>query len=86
MKKKKKITIKVCMGSSCYARGNAANLEFIENFIKEHHLEANMEIFGGRCENRCAEGPNVIINGEVCKFASKENLEKVLNKYVTQQV
>lgn len=86
MTQNEKITIKVCMGSSCYARGNASNLEFIENYIKEHHLEANMEIFGGRCENRCAEGPNVIINGEVCKFASKENLEKILSKYVTQQV
>ena len=37
------ITIKVCMGSSCFARGNAANLDFIENFVKEHGLDAKIE-------------------------------------------
>lgn len=34
------ITIKVCMGSSCFARGNAANLDYIENFVKENGLDA----------------------------------------------
>ena len=34
-----KLNITVCMGSSCFARGNAQNLEFIENFIKENYEE-----------------------------------------------
>ena len=36
--------IKICMGSSCFARGNNENLEIIETFIKENNLEAKMYI------------------------------------------
>ena len=74
------ITIKVCMGSSCFARGNASNLDFIENFIKEHNLDAKVEVIGSRCENKCASGPNVIINGECISSASHINLENALKK------
>ena len=31
--------ITVCMGSSCFARGNDQNLEFIEKYIKENGVE-----------------------------------------------
>ncbi len=77
-----KISIKVCMGSSCFARGNAANLDYIENFIKEHGLDAKIEVIGSRCENKCATGPNVIINGECISSASTINLETALKKYL----
>ena len=28
--------ITVCMGSSCFARGNATNLDIIEKYLREH--------------------------------------------------
>ena len=31
-----KHNIKVCMGSSCFARGNLDNLNFLESYIKEN--------------------------------------------------
>jgi NADH:ubiquinone oxidoreductase subunit E len=58
-----KIEIIVCMGSACFARGNSQNLEYIENYLKEHKLEATVGISGSRCEGKCAEGPNIIVNG-----------------------
>ena len=76
------ITIKVCMGSSCFARGNAANLDFIENYVKENGLDAKIEVVGSRCENNCAVGPNVIINGENCEAASPVRVESILKKYL----
>ena len=53
-----KHNITVCMGSSCFARGNQQNLETIENFIKENGLEAEIELSGSRCEGKCVTGPN----------------------------
>ena len=41
---KRKIVI--CMGSSCFARGNEENLRVIEDFLKSNHLEADVLIFG----------------------------------------
>ncbi len=58
-----KLEITVCMGSSCFARGNDQNLEFIENYIKQNGLEADIDLSGSRCSGNCAEGPNITING-----------------------
>ena len=34
------------MGSSCFARGNDENLDFLEQYIKENNLEAEIEVIG----------------------------------------
>lgn len=53
--------ITVCMGSSCYARGNANNVELIQTWLRQRGLEANVELGGTLCEGRCREGPIVRI-------------------------
>ncbi len=73
-------TIKICMGSSCFARGNDQNLEFIEKYIKENNLEAKIEITGSRCENICAKGPNIIIDGVNYYGVDKIKLEELLKE------
>lgn len=70
--------ITVCMGSSCFARGNDQNLEFIEKYIKEKGLEAEIELAGNRCEGKCATGPNIIIDGVEYTEMNEEKLEKIL--------
>ena len=76
-----KLTISVCMGSSCFARGNAANLEFIENYIKENGLEADIDLLGSRCEGKCVTGPNVFINGVQYTEVDENKLEQVLASF-----
>jgi len=78
-----KINITVCMGSSCFARGNQENLNFIENFIEKHNLEADIELAGTRCENKCAKGPNVIINNVEYNGVTTEKLETILSELVS---
>lgn len=68
------------MGSSCFARGNQENLAFIEAFIQEHNMDAEIDLAGTRCENRCAHGPNVIINDVEYNSVNEEKLEKILTK------
>lgn len=73
-----KYTITVCMGSSCFARGNDTNLAFLEDYIKENNLDAQIELAGTRCEGKCASGPNISINGVEYNNVSVENLEEIL--------
>jgi NADH:ubiquinone oxidoreductase subunit E len=73
------IKITVCMGSSCFARGNAENLAFIENFIKENNLDAKIDLCGSRCENKCAIGPNIIINEKPYQEVDIDKLVNILN-------
>lgn len=77
-----KINITVCMGSACFARGNAENLAFIEQFIKEKDLDAQIELCGSRCENKCAIGPNIVINNNSYQEVDIEKLTTILNEIV----
>lgn len=75
-----KIEIVVCMGSSCFARGNAQNLELIENYIKENNLNAKIELSGSRCEGKCAEGPNIIVNGIEYAQVNEEKIFEIFKE------
>ena len=61
---KDRLKIAICMGSSCFARGNGDNLNVIEEFLKTNEIEATVDLAGSRCEGCCAEGPNVVVGGQ----------------------
>jgi NADH:ubiquinone oxidoreductase subunit E len=71
--------ITICMGSSCFARGNELNLKIIEQYLKEKGLDAEIKLSGSCCEGNCAEGPNIMINGEIFQGVEKETLIDLLN-------
>ncbi|MCH3917765.1 MAG: NAD(P)H-dependent oxidoreductase subunit E [Spirochaetia bacterium] len=58
-----KVHVDLCMGSSCFARGNSQALANLESYIKENHLEDKVELVGHLCMNACSSGPNVRIDG-----------------------
>jgi NADH:ubiquinone oxidoreductase subunit E len=68
------------MGSSCFARGNATNLELIETSIKEKKLDACIELRGSRCEDKCSDGPNIEINGRLYNHLDSGSLTDILNE------
>jgi len=57
--------ITVCMGSSCFSRGNNHNVEIIERFLQERNFITRVEIRGCLCDGHCKEGPNIRINDEL---------------------
>lgn len=59
----KRITVELCMGSSCFARGNSEILQAVENFLAEKGLSDSVELVGHLCLGRCKEGPNLRIDG-----------------------
>lgn len=75
-----KHTITVCMGSSCFARGNQENLDFIEDYITKNNLDAKIELAGSRCEGKCATGPNIVIDDNFFTEVTKEKLEQLLKE------
>lgn len=74
-----KINITVCLGSACFARGNEDHLEYIEDYVAEHNLDAKIEISGSRCEGKCADGPNIIINGKLYNNMTGVKLKEILD-------
>ena len=78
MKKKREITL--CMGSSCFVRGNARSLEVVRSFLKEHDLEAGIFLKGSRCEGLCSKGPVVQVDDHVYTGVSPEGIEEILDR------
>lgn len=72
--------IKICMGSSCFARGNNKNLDAILKFLKDRNLDAKLELEGLRCCNRCSDGPIVTIDGVEYKNVDTGTLLDILEK------
>lgn len=58
--------ITICMGSSCFARGNEKNVALCEEFLAARGLvdEVDVELGASLCTGRCADGPIVVVNGK----------------------
>ncbi len=72
--------IKVCMGSACFARGNADNLVVIEKYIKDNNLNTKVELMGSRCENDCANGPHIFVNGKKYSGVTTQQIEEIMKE------
>ena len=72
--------IQVCMGSSCFARGNNKNLQIIVQYLKDNGIDANVELSGLRCCNLCSKGPNIAIDGVEYDNIDSGTLIDILDK------
>ena len=76
------LKIEICMGSSCYSRGNSKSVELVENFIREKNLEAEIRLAGRLCHRNCSEGPNIIVNGNLHKGCQPECVIDLITHYM----
>ncbi len=75
--------IVICIGSSCFARGNAKNVEITEKFLEERGMKdgVDVELAGSLCTQNCSSGPVVIINGKVYDHVDGGVMRDLLNEY-----
>ena len=71
--------ITVCLGSSCFARGNSQNLPLIQEYLQTHGLEEQVELRGSRCEGHCLKGPNLRIGEQLVGEVHGETLMATLS-------
>jgi len=68
----------VCMGSSCFSRGNNINADIIGRFLVEHRLEGHVTVQGCLCNGHCKSGPNIKVNGELLQGVKPEMITDLL--------
>ncbi|MDY0078249.1 MAG: (2Fe-2S) ferredoxin domain-containing protein [Bacteroidales bacterium] len=78
---KNKTVITICLGSSCYRRGNQTILEVIKNYLAEHDLSKDVEFKGQLCTDKCIEGPNLSIDDTKYSGFDTNSVIKVLNHH-----
>lgn len=71
-------TIKICLGSSCYVRGNDKTLTFLEEYIQKNQKDMTVELVGCRCTNACQGGPNIFIDDKKYSYKTREELIQIL--------
>lgn len=74
------VEIVVCLGSSCFARGNSENLAIINQHLKNHGLSASIKLTGKLCQDQCKHGPNLTIGGELYHGVTAERLRELLER------
>ena len=80
-----KINVELCMGSSCFARGNSQALMNLESYIQEHHLEDEVEFEGHLCLNACSDGPNLSIDGVRYQHVDSDVVTDLLEKALAKR-
>lgn len=64
------ITITICMGSSCFSRGNAETAAFIQQYVAENKLQDRVTVRGCLCEGECRNGPNIRVDNTLYENVS----------------
>lgn len=70
--------VKLCMGSSCFARGNQRNLTVIKEIIAEYSLSDKVTITGTLCEGACGSGPCLRADGRKFSEVRPEQIRDIL--------
>jgi NADH:ubiquinone oxidoreductase subunit E len=68
----------VCLGSSCFARGNSQNLDAIEAYLLNHGMQKSVRVTGCLCQDECKRGPNPIVRGEHLHEINPARLREIL--------
>jgi NADH:ubiquinone oxidoreductase subunit E len=68
----------VCLGSSCFARGNAQNLAVVEAYLLNHGMQNSVRVTGCLCQDECKRGPNLMVRGEHLHEMNPARLREIL--------
>jgi NADH:ubiquinone oxidoreductase subunit E len=75
-----RIEMQICLGSSCFSRGNRDVVAYIRNYLKKNHLEDRIVFKGARCMDLCSKGPNLRINERIIQEVTLSKIETILEK------
>ena len=53
-------------------------LNKVINYIKENNLDAEIELVGGLCQDKCSTGPNIYIDDVLHSEMNEEKLKEIL--------
>ncbi len=74
--------ITICLGSSCYTRGNDETMKAIQNYLEEAGIKDKVNFKGELCSNNCKNGPNLKIDGKIHHQITPELAISILKEYI----
>jgi NADH:ubiquinone oxidoreductase subunit E len=80
----RRIEMQICLGSSCFSRGNKDVVMFIREYLRKNHLDDKVIFKGARCMGSCSNGPNLNINGVTIEGVTLSKIEAILEREVSR--
>lgn len=77
-----KLVVAVCMGSSCYLRGNKENLIIVQDYIEKNNLQCYVLLKGELCQNKCTKGPIIEIQNKSYSGVQPETIVDLLDRHL----
>lgn len=72
------LNIELCLGSSCYCRGNGNIRAGLPDLIARQGWHESVDVKGCLCRESCAKGPMVFLNGSANVVHNITELEKLI--------
>lgn len=73
--------IVICLGSSCFARGNKALVKIINDYLRDRNLLNDVKFHGERCFGNCASGPSIKFDTSVLENADEDSVFRMLDSF-----
>jgi len=77
----KKKEVVICLGSSCFARGNKQLVKTVTDYLRERSLLNEVRFHGERCFGQCAVGPSLKLDGKLIEKMDEESVITLLDNF-----
>ncbi len=77
--------IVICMGSSCFSRGNRKTLGIIKGYLEAHDLENEVVFRGTHCFGECEKGPVLMLGSQKHTQVAPDEVTELLNAYFSKE-
>ncbi len=71
----------ICLGSSCFARGNKQLVKIVNDYIRDRNLMSEVRFHGERCFGVCASGPSLKLDGIIKERLDEESVIAFLDEF-----
>ena len=76
------VTVEVCVGTCCFQQGAYQTLQKFGTLLRRHELDGAVELRATFCFERCGQGPNIAVNGQIIENAVPERAEEIFRAAV----
>jgi len=75
----------ICLGSSCFARGNKQLVKTITDYLHDRNLLNDVRFHGQRCFGQCAAGPSLKLDGILTERLDEERIISLLDEFFEKE-
>lgn len=77
--------ITVCIGSSCHVKGSHQVVRALQQLIRDHHLDDQVQLSGTFCLSNCQKGVSVTVD-DALYSVSPDTVEAFFAEHVLAKV